>query len=70
MPIMNGYEATKEIRKLSSEIPIIAITAYAYASDEQRILNEGFDGYASKPINANVLKTKLFEIINKRMVFF
>ena len=70
MPIMNGYEATKEIRKLSAEIPIIAITAYAYASDEQRILSEGFDGYASKPINANVLKNKLFEIINKRMVFF
>ena len=68
MPIMNGYEATKEIRKLSAEIPIIAITAYAYASDEQRILSEGFDGYASKPINANVLKNKLFEIINKRMV--
>ena len=43
MPIMNGYEATKEIRKLSAEIPIIAITAYAYASDEQRILSEGFD---------------------------
>ena len=70
MPIMNGYEATKEIRKLSAEIPIIAITAYAYASDKQRILSEGFDGYASKPINANVLKNKLFEIINKRMVFF
>lgn len=32
MPIMNGYEATKEIRKLSAEIPIIAITAYAYTS--------------------------------------
>ena len=70
MPIMNGYEATKEIRKLSAEIPIIAITAYAYASDEQRILSEGFDGYASKPINANVLKMKLSEIISKRMVFF
>ena len=70
MPVMDGYEATKEIRKLSAEIPIIAITAYAYASDEQRILNEGFDGYASKPINANVLKMKLSEIISKRMVFF
>lgn len=70
MPVMDGYEATKEIRKLSTEIPIIAITAYAYASDEQRILNEGFDGYASKPINANALKSKLSEIISKRMVFF
>lgn len=38
MPVMDGYEATKEIRKYSAKVPIIAITAFAYASDEQRVM--------------------------------
>ena len=45
MPVMDGYEATKEIRKYSAKVPIIAITAFAYASDEQRVMASGFDGY-------------------------
>lgn len=68
MPVMNGYEATTEIRKLSADVPILAITAYAYASDEQHILNYGFDGYTSKPINANVLRTKVRELIKARLL--
>ena len=36
MPVMDGYEAAQEIRKYSAKVPIIAITAFAYASDEQR----------------------------------
>lgn len=43
MPVMDGYEATKEIRKYSAKVPIIAITAFAYASDEQRVMASGFD---------------------------
>lgn len=58
MPEMNGYEATKEIRKLSEVIPIIAVTAYAFASDEEQVMNSGFDAYASKPLNASALKSK------------
>ena len=69
MPVMDGYEATAEIRKMSPDIPILAITAYAYASDEDRILNCGFDGYASKPINAGTLRSKIMEIINSRLLF-
>ena len=42
---MDGYEATREIRKLSLDVPIIAVTAFAYASDEQRAMENGFDGY-------------------------
>ena len=43
MPVLDGYEATKEIRKYSAKVPIIAITAFAYASDEQRVMESGFD---------------------------
>ena len=49
---MDGYEATQEIRKYSAKVPIIAVTAFAYASDEQRVMENGFDGYMPKPINA------------------
>lgn len=36
MPVMNGYEATREIRKYAPNVPIIAVTAFAYASDEKK----------------------------------
>lgn len=52
MPVMDGYEATAEIRKQSADVPIIAVTAFAFASDEQKVLSSGFDGYMPKPINA------------------
>ena len=68
MPVMDGYEATKEIRKYSAKVPIIAITAFAYASDEQRVMESGFDGYMPKPINARMLKAQLTEIMQKRII--
>lgn len=68
MPVMDGYEATAEIRKLSADVPVLAVTAYAYASDEQRILSYGFDGYTSKPINANALRSKINELIKARLL--
>ncbi|WP_242519788.1 response regulator, partial [Bacteroides thetaiotaomicron] len=64
----DGYEATKEIRKYSAKVPIIAITAFAYASDEQRVMESGFDGYMPKPINARQLKAQLTDIMQKRIV--
>lgn len=68
MPVLNGYEAVEEIRKISSAVPIIAVTAYAFDSDEQRILHSGFNAYASKPINANALKNKILSLLEKRMI--
>ena len=67
MPEMNGYEATKEIRKLSEVIPIIAVTAYAFASDEEQVMNSGFDGYASKPLNASALKKQMVDLPRARV---
>lgn len=68
MPVMDGYEATEEIRKISADVPILAVTAYAYASDEQRILSKGFDGYTAKPINPNILRSKIVELLSKKVI--
>lgn len=68
MPVMNGYEATREIRKYSSQVPIIAITAFAYASDEQKVMDNGFDSYMSKPINAKHLKEQIKATLNKHII--
>lgn len=68
MPVMDGYEATKEIRKYSKNVPIVAVTAFAYASDEQKVMSNGFDAYMSKPINANSLRNKITDILQKRII--
>ncbi len=69
MPEMNGYEATEEIRKFSDNVPIIALTAYAYASDEERILNSGFDAYTPKPLDANRLRKQMTDLQQSRLLF-
>jgi two-component system sensor histidine kinase/response regulator len=63
MPEMDGFEATRKIRKLEagsgSRMPIIAMTAYATEGDRERCLEAGMDDYVSKPISAS----KLFQAI-------
>ena len=63
MPIMNGYEATKEIRKIKSatHVPIIALTAGTVIGEREKCLDAGMNDYASKPI----LKETLEKIISK-----
>ena len=56
MPEMDGYEATAVIRKEDPDIPIIAVTAFAFAEDEQRVQQSGFNAYVSKPIKPLELK--------------
>jgi CheY-like chemotaxis protein len=51
MPILNGYDATREIKKLRAELPVIAVTAYAMASDMAKAGEAGCDDYITKPIN-------------------
>ena len=68
MPVMDGYEATAEIRKVSASVPIIAVTAYAFAQDEQRIINSGFDSYTAKPINGKILKDKISTLLTHRII--
>ena len=57
MPGINGTEAMKKIREQPglNKIPIIAITAYAMKGDREKLLNEGFSGYISKPVSIREL---------------
>ncbi|MFP4556487.1 MAG: hybrid sensor histidine kinase/response regulator [Bacteroidales bacterium] len=59
MPIMNGYEATKHIKKLRPSLPVIAHTAYASSQDENKAHSHGVDGYLAKPLD----EKKLFDLL-------
>lgn len=66
MPKMDGYEATSEIKRKDSLVPIIAVTAYAFATDKERMLESGFNGYVSKPINHNRLKEEMAHVLKNK----
>ena len=59
MPVMNGYDAAKKIRRMDNlpkaDIPIIAMTANAFSEDKQAALDAGMNDHVSKPINRNIL---------------
>jgi PAS domain S-box-containing protein len=59
MPVMDGFEATRQIKAIDSSVHIIAVTAYAMSGDEERILAAGCDDYLSKPINKRILLEKM-----------
>ncbi|MEQ3217505.1 ATP-binding protein [Hominifimenecus microfluidus] len=66
MPVMNGYEATKAIRRgsheLAKKIPIIAMTANAFSEDIQHSLAAGMNAHVSKPVEMKVLKKTIKSI--------
>jgi len=66
MPEMDGLEATRQIKAINPNIPVIAITAYAMAGDEARIEDAGCDYYLTKPINKKLLFEKMAEYIDIR----
>ncbi|WP_432410674.1 ATP-binding protein [Rasiella sp. SM2506] len=59
MPMMNGFEATRQIRKFNKDVIIIAQTASVLSGDKEKILEKGCNDYISKPINKNKLLTLL-----------
>jgi PAS domain S-box-containing protein len=63
MPLMDGYEATRIIRGFRPALPIIALTAYAQASDKERALAEGCVGHISKPVDRGELYSMLQQFI-------
>ena len=60
MPVMNGHDATRAIRALSREdagrIPIIAMTANAFAEDEKAARDAGMDAHVAKPLDVELLQ--------------
>jgi len=61
MPVMDGFEATRQIRQFNKDVIIIAQTAYAFSDDKKLALEAGCNDYITKPINT----TSLFELIKK-----
>ena len=59
MPVMNGYDAALVIRKMKdtkkARIPIIAMTANAFAEDTQKALSVGMNAHVAKPVDMNIL---------------
>ena len=70
MPVMNGYEATKAIRTLNrgdaGEIPIIAMTANAFAEDEKEALRAGMNVHLAKPIDIELLRQIIRQYVIKK----
>lgn len=64
MPVMNGYDATREIRKHRPDLPIIALTAYAFEKDKSNSLEAGCNDFLPKPIQKKDLLTKLSQYFN------
>ena len=69
MPVMNGYDATRAIRALkrsdAREIPIIAMTANAFAEDEKEALDSGMNVHVAKPIDMEVLKKVIRKYVGR-----
>jgi CheY-like chemotaxis protein len=61
MPVMNGYIATRTLRDNGKTLPIVALTAYAMAEDDQKCFEAGCDEYMSKPMK----RTELIEMLKK-----
>ncbi len=69
MPVQNGLDATREIRAeelgTGRHVPIVALTAHALKGDEEKCMQAGADYYLTKPINPDVLLSKVSEIIEQ-----
>lgn len=64
MPEVDGYEATAAIRQLSTSIPIIALTAFAYPEDRKRAAESGFTDFMTKPVSAKLLLERLASLLS------
>jgi CheY-like chemotaxis protein len=63
MPVMDGVEATKKIKKMHPDLPIVALTAYILMNEKENILKEGFDGYIAKPFTVRYLVETIQKVI-------
>lgn len=70
MPVMNGYEATRKIRKLdhpdARSMIILAMTANAFAEDVQASIDAGMDGHIAKPVDMKLLYNTISSLLKER----
>lgn len=68
LPVMNGWEATRQIKAdpATQSIPVIALTAHAMAGDEQKAREAGCDDYDTKPVNLKRLLGKIDNLLGAR----
>jgi len=68
MPVLDGFGVMRKIRENPrfASLPVVAVTAYAMQGDQEKILNSGFNGYLSKPVNSRALAEELERLLGKR----
>jgi len=61
MPLLDGFAVVRNLRENPrfASLPVVAVTAYAMQGDRERIMDAGFDGYLSKPVNSSTLVQEL-----------
>ena len=67
MPVMDGFAVARKVREdpRLARLPVLCLTAYAMQGDRENILNSGFDGYISKPVNARALNEEIDRLLRK-----
>ena len=65
LPIMDGYTATRKIKEIDKNIPIIAQTAHVMSGEREKCLEAGCDDYLAKPIRLQILMDTLSKFLNK-----
>ena len=65
LPVMDGYTATKEIKKINPDVPVIAQTAHVMSGERERCMEAGCDDYLAKPIRLQILMDTLSKFLNK-----
>jgi hypothetical protein len=68
MPMMNGLEATQQIRQFNKDVIIIAQTAYGFSGDIEKAMQAGCNEYITKPINSSLLFELMKKQFNKKQV--
>lgn len=64
LPIMDGYTATREIKKINPEVPIIAQTAHVMSGEREKCMEAGCNDYLAKPIRLQILIDTLSKYLN------
>lgn len=66
MPVVNGYDATQQIKAMGIRTPVIAVTAHAMKGDEQKCFDAGCDDYIAKPIDRKKMEQIISEHLSKK----